>query len=63
MVTPSCHLNCWHPEAADVYTYRIHGDSVHRCLHQNCFTLGDFLGSPVVKNPPSNAGDVGSISG
>ena len=62
MVTPSCHLNCWHPEAASICTYRIHGDSVHRCLHQNCFTLGDFPGSLVVKNPPCNAGDVGSIS-
>ena len=25
--------------------------------------LGDFPGGPVVKNPPSNAGDVGSIPG
>ena len=25
--------------------------------------LGDFPGGPVVKNPPSNAGDAGSISG
>ena len=24
---------------------------------------GDFPGGPVVKNPPSNAGDVGSIPG
>ena len=24
---------------------------------------GDFLGGPVVKNPPSNAGDAGSILG
>ena len=24
-------------------------------------TSRDFLGGPVVKNPPSNAGDVGSI--
>ena len=23
----------------------------------------DFLGGPVVKNPPSNAGDAGSITG
>ena len=22
---------------------------------------GDFLGDPVVKNPPSNSGDIGSI--
>ena len=26
-------------------------------------TLGDFLGGPAVKNPPANAGDVGSIPG
>ena len=26
-------------------------------------TLGDFLGDPVVKNPPANAGDMGSILG
>ena len=26
-------------------------------------TLGDFPGGPVVKNPPSNAEDVGSIPG
>ena len=26
-------------------------------------TYGDFPSSPVVKNPPSNAGDVGSIPG
>ena len=25
--------------------------------------MGDFHGGPVVKNPPSNAGDVGSIPG
>ena len=25
--------------------------------------LGDFPGGPVVKNPPSNAGDAGSIPG
>ena len=25
--------------------------------------LEDFLGGPVVKNPPSNAGDMGSIPG
>ena len=25
--------------------------------------LGDFPGGPVLKNPPSNAGDTGSISG
>ena len=25
--------------------------------------LGDFLGSPVINNPPSNAGDVGLIPG
>ena len=25
--------------------------------------LWDFPGGPVVKNPPANAGDVGSISG
>ena len=25
--------------------------------------LGDFPGGPVVKNPPSNAGDTGSIPG
>ena len=25
--------------------------------------LGDFPGGPVVKNPPSNAGDMGSIPG
>ena len=25
--------------------------------------FGDFPGGPVVKNPPSNAGDVGSIPG
>ena len=24
---------------------------------------GDFPGGPVVKNPPANAGDMGSISG
>ena len=24
---------------------------------------GDFTGGPVVKNPPSNAGDMGSIPG
>ena len=60
MVTPSCHLNCWHPQAAAIC---IHGDSVPRCPHQNCFTLGDLPGGLVVKNPPSNAGDVGSISG
>ena len=24
---------------------------------------GDFLGGPVVKNPPSNAGDMGSVPG
>ena len=24
---------------------------------------GDFLGGPVVKNPPSNAGDAGSTPG
>ena len=28
-----------------------------------CFTGGDFPGSPVVKNPPYDAGDAGSISG
>ena len=26
-------------------------------------TLGDFLGDPAVKNPPANAGDMGSIPG
>ena len=26
-------------------------------------TPGDFPGGPVVKNPPSNAGDAGSIPG
>ena len=26
-------------------------------------TLGDFLGGPAVKNPPANAGDVGSNLG
>ena len=26
-------------------------------------SVGDFPGGPVVKNPPSNAGDVGSIPG
>ena len=26
-------------------------------------TKGDFPGGPVVKNPPSNAGDVGSSPG
>ena len=26
-------------------------------------TLGDFLGGPVVENPPSNAGDMGSNPG
>ena len=26
-------------------------------------SFGDFLGGPVVKNPPSNAGDVGLIPG
>ena len=26
-------------------------------------TLGDFLGGAVVKNPPANAGDTGSIPG
>ena len=25
--------------------------------------VGDFLGGPVVKNPPANAGDMGSIPG
>ena len=25
--------------------------------------MGDFPGSPMVKNPPSNAGDTGSIPG
>ena len=25
--------------------------------------LEDFLGGPVVKNPPANAGDMGSIPG
>ena len=34
--------------------------------HKACFetsigTIGDFPGGPVVKNPPSNAGDGGSI--
>ena len=27
------------------------------------YCIEDFPGGPVVKNPPSNAGDVGSISG
>ena len=27
------------------------------------FLKGDFLGGPVVKNPPSNEGDMGSIPG
>ena len=26
-------------------------------------SLGDFPGGPVVKNPPANAGDLGSIPG
>ena len=30
---------------------------------KNKIQCGDFPGGPVVKNPPSNAGDVGSIPG
>ena len=29
----------------------------------NCVNYGDFPGGPEVKNPPSNAGDPGSIPG
>ena len=45
-------------------------DSSHFKLSQRCFELinnllnllcGGFPGCPVVKNPPSNAGDMGSI--
>ena len=32
-----------------------------RCLRNQ--SKGDFPGGPMVKNPPSNAGDVGSIPG
>ena len=32
----------------------------HRCRKQ---TYGDFPGGPVIKNPPSNAGDMASIPG
>ena len=31
--------------------------------HSKNTKQGDFPGGPVVKNPPSNAGDVGSIPG
>ena len=33
----------------------------NKAEQQNC-TAGNFPGGPVVKNPPSNAGDAGSIS-
>ena len=37
------------------------------CVNTQCLcylkTKGDFLGGPVVKNPPCNAGDMGSIPG
>ena len=40
---------------------------VFKILHPTAFfkttILGDFPGGPVVKNPPSNAGDVGLIPG
>ena len=31
------------------------------CILRQLKKTGDFPGSPVVKNPPSNAGDAGSI--
>ena len=34
----------------------------NKAEQQNC-TAGNFPGGPVVKNPPSNAGDAGSIPG
>ena len=33
------------------------------CLYFKKAYLGDFPGGPVVKNPPSNEGDAGSIPG
>ena len=41
---------------------------IHNAVHQKKFVfffppVGDFLGSPVVRNPPCKAGDMGSIPG
>ena len=38
---------------------------MHPCVHSSTIyhSQGDFPGGPVVKNPPSNAADAGSIPG
>ena len=41
---------------------------IHRPVHQQVVgfffpPVGDFLGGPVVRNPPCKAGDTGSIPG
>ena len=37
--------------------------SVTWSIHNSLKDCGDFPGGPVVKNPPANAGDTGSIPG